>query len=256
MMPRIFLETPVVIGDTVVVAGEAAHHYVRVLRVSPGEEVPIASDGRGYRTVIEAVDKSTLTLRVLEQFAPHEATAAVIVVQGLAKGDKLDTIIQKCTEVGAAGFVLLQSNRSVVRLDAKKSNDKEARWRKVAEQAASQAQRDVIPFVEVAASVDDVRERLTARGVDLVVVCDEDEMSVSLRAAVRRRARPDGQHRTIAVAIGPEGGWDDEEREHWKLTIGAVMVTLGPRILRTETAGLVAVSALLYESGDLGGDNE
>jgi 16S rRNA (uracil1498-N3)-methyltransferase len=234
--------------------GAVGHHYARVLRIGAGELVPIASGGRGYLARVLAVSarEGTVQLRVEERLPAHETATRLYLVQGLPKGDKMDAILQHNTEVGVAGFLLFTSRRSVVKLDARKAQDKLARWRKVASEAASQAQRDVIPTVDVALDFTQVDQWCRQLQPDAILFLDEVEGDNGL--GQRLRELPAGNApRSIVLVVGPEGGWDDAERAAWCTDLGAVRTSLGRRILRTETAGLAAASAVLHYFGDLGG---
>ncbi|MBX5436458.1 MAG: 16S rRNA (uracil(1498)-N(3))-methyltransferase [Alicyclobacillaceae bacterium] len=306
MMPRVFWPGPLQPGQSVTVGGDDGHHFARVLRVRPGEVVAVAAstgaagDAAGrrlaadsavgdspfaggspfssgvYLAEVEAVDprEGEVRIRVGQPLPSREATHRVYVVQGLAKGDKIELIVQKCTEVGVAGIVVTPAERSVARLPADRASQRLERWRKVAREAAAQAQRDRVPevwFLETG----QLAGWLEALGRRQVLLLDEAAAgwpavpsvregdayprgALGLRAALRRCPEPgdgaaSGEAAATVLVVGPEGGWTDAERRLWQDQFGAVAVSLGPRILRTETAGVVAASAVLYEYGELGG---
>jgi 16S rRNA (uracil1498-N3)-methyltransferase len=234
--------------------GAVGHHYARVLRVGAGEPIPVASGGQGYLARVLAVDarEGTVQLRVEERLPDHETATRLYLVQGLPKGDKMDAILQHNTEVGVSGFLLFTSRRSVVKLDARKAEDKLQRWRRVAAEAASQSQRDRIPTVDIALDFVQVDQWCRERQPDAILFLDEDAGEGGL--GQRLRELPGGNTPCCIVLVaGPEGGWDDAERAAWCNELGAVRTSLGRRILRTETAGLAAASAVLHYFGDLGG---
>ncbi|QSO46114.1 RsmE family RNA methyltransferase [Alicyclobacillus mengziensis] len=280
MNPRVFLEVDHLSpGERVKVGGEDGHHLVRVLRVGPLESVAIGAAGRGYLTQVESIDAKagTVTLRVQNELSSHEAKLKVYLLQGMPKAEKTEFIIQHGTELGLNGFLLYQSNRAVARLDgkdAKKQTAKLVRWERVIREAAGQSQRDVVPTLAYAASWSELEKWLTGVAPGLILFLDEEEQALSLKAALTSYAEDalaeqfsqnasavnasaeeesDGSVRPVVLCIGPEGGWDDNERQSFIQRLGAVPVTLGPRILRTETAGLVGAAAVFYHFHALGG---
>jgi 16S rRNA (uracil1498-N3)-methyltransferase len=247
MMRRIFVDEAIASGQRLSVSGEDGHHLARVLRVREGESLSVAAANGVFSAVVQQVDKAVGVLTIGDVQPRHDPEIAVYLVQALAKGDKMETVIQKGTEVGAVGFVLVQTERSVMQLAKDKAADRTARWQKVAREAASQSQRDAVPTVQYCPDLSAAERWLTARPELSIFTLDEREQTVSLKDALQA-----SKGQTYAIAIGPEGGWSDDERAAWK-RMGAVCITLGPRILRTETAGLVAAAAILYEYDELGG---
>jgi len=248
-MPRLFWSEPVTPHQILVVTGEDGHHFARVLRAKVGEEATVAAAGVGYLATVVEVDASSgrLVLRVDRQLPPQEPQHKVYVVQAMAKADKVETVVQKCTEVGVAGILLYESSRCVAKVPSDKRGSKLERWQKVAREAAIQCQRDTIPVVEYAAGSEDVGRWLHSLGASVVLLLDEQESSRGLRWRLQS-ASP----LSTVIVVGPEGGWDERDRADWQAW-GALPTTLGRRILRTETAAVVALSAVLYEYGDLGG---
>lgn len=253
-MPRVFHPHDVLPGELLSLTGEEGHHFARVLRVREGEELAIATPQATYLGVVERVEPgaSQVGVRIHGALPSHESEQQVFVIQGLPKGDKVDAILQKCTEVGFSGLLLMRAQRSVVRLEANKAEAKLQRWQKIAKEAASQSQRDTVPSVQYADSPGQVKLFLKSLPASHVLLLDENEHNVGIQTQLRRFAEQEGRV-PIVIAVGPEGGWDDSERDWWQNELGAVAVSVGPRILRTETAGVVAVTAALYEFGQLGG---
>ncbi len=253
-MPRVFLHTTIALGDVVTIAGDEGHHYSRVLRAQSSEPIAVVGDGVPYLGTVLTADSRTgeLTVKIESRMEPHEPSIRVSVVQGLAKGDKIEEIIEKCTESGAYRFVIFPSLRSVVRLDDTKLENRLVRWRKVAREAAAQSQRDIVPEVTYTADKESLLRDLSESARSAVLFLDESENTLGIRQALEA-IKNDGLVRSIALVIGPEGGFADEERDWFRTKIGALPITLGPRILRTENAGLMALSATLYEYGDMGG---
>lgn len=248
MMPRVFLNEVLEVGLTVSIQGEDGHHFSRVLRVRSGEQVALASQGQGYLGEITGVDSGVVQVRVLGHLPSHEPVSPVYLVQGLAKGDKIDVIIQHNTELGVAGFLLVETKRSVVKWDTKKRAAKVERWQKIAKEAASQAQRDTVPLVRAASCVEEIRGFLASLSASQLLFLDEDENETGLGAALAGV-----ENASTVLVVGPEGGWDGAERQTWVNDFGATAVTLGPRTLRTETAGFAAVAAVLHHNREMGG---
>jgi 16S rRNA (uracil1498-N3)-methyltransferase len=254
MMPRVFWENSVQVGDSLVVDGEAGHHFVRVLRSRLGEPLILAASNGPFYAEIQEIDatRPSITVQLVRAHPGHETANKVVLLQGLAKGDKMDTIIQKNVELGVCEIVVFAAARSVVQLGAKQVAKME-RWQKIAEQAAAQSQRDVIPRVRYASSVKELLTLSEHRSVIHWLILDEAEEALGLRTALKHIQTQTTQPQTVGIMVGPEGGWDDEERKQLQVQLGAKSITLGPRILRTETAGLVAASAIFYQYGELGG---
>jgi len=253
-MPRVFCPDRVFPGELFTLMGEEGHHFARVLRVREGEELAVATPHGTYLGVVEQIQAgaSQVGVRIHDVLPSHESVQRVFVIQGLPKGDKVDVILQKCTEVGFSGLLLMRAQRSVVRLEANKMEAKLQRWRRIAKEAASQSQRDVVPSVLYADSAVQVKHFLESLAGSRVLLLDENEHNAGIQAQLHQHAER-GSGLPIVIAVGPEGGWDDSERDWWQNELGAVAVSVGPRILRTETAGVVAVTAALYEFGQLGG---
>lgn len=252
MLPRVFLDVPGGVSRVVTLVGEDGHHFARVLRVKSGEPLVVVTQEGPWLGEISAVAKDTVDVCLKQPYARAEPQCEVVVVQGLAKGDKMETIVQKCTEVGAALFVLYQADRSVVKL-AGKVEAKLARWQKVAQEAAMQAQRDKVPVIRYEPKLAQLCESLIAEGVEQLVVLDEAEDAIGLTTALSRVPMEGDRQVKRALFVGPEGGWSDAERDYFASCEKACLVTLGPRILRTETAGVVGLAVTLAHFGDMGG---
>jgi len=250
-MPRFFIEPGQIQNksDTVLITGTEAHHITRVLRLGPGAGVTLLDGcGNQYAGVIEKTDKGSVRCRVLKQGpAGGEPPVRVVLVQGIAKGERMDYVIQKGTELGAAAYLPVYCRRSVVRLDGKKEATRRERWQRIALEAAKQCGRGVVPLVHEPADWGQVLSAIPTGA--LVLVPWEEEMSRSLKKELKGRPRP----KEVYILIGPEGGLEKHEVDQ-ACERGAIPVTLGPRILRTETAGPAVIAMVLYQWGDLGGE--
>ena len=218
-------------------AEEDARHARSVLRLRPGDTIELFDADNRHLAVLTEVGEKCLC-RVTGALPGTEAALRITLFQGLPKADKLELIAQKAVELGADSLVPVAMSRCVVKLNAKDGDKKRERWQKIAREASKQSGRCRVMTVEAPVSFSSMLERFAA--FDAVLVPWEDCRGLSLKRFAA--AHPD--IRTLAVVIGPEGGMSAEEVDRMKER-GALPVTLGPRILRTETAGLAAVSALM-----------
>ncbi|MDK2888002.1 MAG: rRNA (uracil1498-N3)-methyltransferase [Thermoanaerobacter sp.] len=243
-----FVSPEQITGRRVIITGSDVVHISRVLRLVPGDVITVMDgQGNGYRVRLTGSDRGVVEGEILEHFIPGgEAPLRVTLIQGLSKGDKMDIIIQKSTELGVSCIIPLACTRSVVRLTPDKARDRQRRWQRIALEAAKQSRRATVPRV---AGIMDLPEALNLIPPGALALMPwEEERERSLKAVLRGRTCEE-----VFIFIGPEGGFAMEEvamaREK-----GVYSVSLGPRILRTETAGLAALTMILYELGDLGGD--
>ena len=246
-MHRFFV--PQLYNEEMYIEGVDARHISKVLRMQPGDKLQIVSDdGVSAMAEITAIASERVSVRCLEKLAEsHEPRVRLVLAQGLAKGEKMDFIIQKAVEMGAYSVIPVAMEHSVVRLDGAKAAKKVERWQKIAESAAKQSKRDIIPQVQ---PVQSMAEMLASGDCENKIIAYECEDRLSLKAALKA-AEAAGGIKELLLIIGPEGGISEGELALARQA-GAVPVSLGRRILRAETAGLVAISAIFYETGDLG----
>ncbi|HYF92294.1 MAG TPA: 16S rRNA (uracil(1498)-N(3))-methyltransferase [Symbiobacteriaceae bacterium] len=243
MSTRFFVDA--VEGNRVVLGKEDSHHLLRVMRAEAGAPFVVLSGGMEFNCRLLGAEEGRAVGEVLSvSTAGGEPRVRITLFQGMAKGEKMETVIQHGTEVGIAEFVPVNTARAVVRLEPKKAAERVERWQRIAREAAEQSRRGAVPRVASVAAWKEAVGR--APEFDLVLVPWE-EGGEPLRAVLG--AHPEAKR--VAVFIGPEGGLSPEEVDLARQR-GAVAVTLGPRILRTETAGLAAAVAVLYALGDLG----
>ncbi|WP_152392134.1 RsmE family RNA methyltransferase [Paenibacillus guangzhouensis] len=253
-MQRYFI-APEQFGEhSVMITGDDAHHISKVMRARVGEKF-IVSDGVSQEALVEVTDieVSGVTAVIVERIElTQEPQLQVTVAQSLPKGDKMETVIQKCTEIGAVRFIPYMSERTIVQYDAKKEAKRVERWGKIAKEAAEQAHRNRVPEVESASTWKQMLGRLAS--YDLVLFCYEKEEGLQLRDVVQPFVADISRDRAVQVMVmvGPEGGFTVQEMEAAEAA-GAKSVGLGRRILRTETAAMVALTCLFYESGEMGG---
>ena len=242
-MTRFFVLPEELQPDFMVLTGENAAH-AKVLRLKAGEEV-LVCDGAGRESLCSVSDVSDgrISLVVKHSKASEtEACVQVSVYMAFSKGDKLEHVIQKATELGACEIVAFPSARCVSRPDEKSLKKKLERWQKIAQSAAEQSGRGVIPKVLVLASYAEAIKR--AAQADKAILFYENEQAVTLKMSLQT-----GEYRTISLLTGPEGGLEESEVEKARQA-GMDICTLGKRILRCETAPLCALSAVMYHVGE------
>ena len=247
-MPRFFVSGDENGGSFMVLTGENAAH-AKVLRLKNGDEVTVCDGcGTDYRCTVSDVAAGQISL-VVHGAAPaqSEATVECAIYMAFAKADKFEHVIQKATELGATELVCFPTSRCVSRPEERALEKKLERWQKIAESAAKQSKRDIIPEVQ---PVQTMAQMLAANDCATKIIAYECEDKKSLKAALKE-AQAKGALTDLLLIIGPEGGISEAELEAARAA-GAVPVSLGRRILRAETAGLVAISAIFYETGDLG----
>lgn len=239
-MYHFFVEPHQIGAEEIRIEGADVNHIRNVLRMKPGEEILISSrEGGDYFCRVEELEPEYVSAKILEEWENKELPARIHLFQGLPKGDKMELIIQKAVELGAYRVVPVSMKRSVVKLDAKKADAKRKRWNAVSESAAKQSKRSLIP--EVAPLMTYKEAVKEAAGYDMVLLPYESADGIRKTRELLASVKPGTD---IAVFIGPEGGFEDEEVELAREN-GAEIVTLGKRILRTETAGLCMLSALM-----------
>ena len=242
-MPRFFMAGTNIMGGMAFMTGRDAEH-VRVLRLRPGEDM-IICDGKGtdYKCRLVKADREQVEAEVIEVVpCPAEPTVQVTVLCGLPKGDRTDYIIQKCVEAGASEIMFFQSDRCVAKPD--KPEKKLERWQRIAEEAAKQSGRGIIPQVSWAGEY-----------ADALNVANQKELGLFMyetgeREALNAVLEANSDVKTAAIVTGPEGGFAPFEADLARI-VGLHICSMGERILRCETAPVVAVSALMYATGNL-----
>ncbi len=241
-----FFVTPEQVGaSTIRIEGGDVNHIRNVLRMEPGEQITVSTgeDGMEYRCEIRELSGDCVTAKILQvEEADTELPSRICLFQGLPKGDKMELIIQKAVELGVFEIIPVATKRAVVKLDAKKEEAKRRRWNAIAESAAKQSKRRIIPQVRPAMSFAQAVQ-CAAAGYEKRFIPYERAEGMDETRRLFRALQP-GE--TVALFIGPEGGFDEQEialaKEH-----GIVPITLGRRILRTETAGMAVLAALMLQ---------
>lgn len=252
-MPKFFLkEAPQENCRTITLTGDDARHIAYSLRMKVGDDLA-ASDffGNEYNCEIAAFTKDSVTLNILgTSRCESEPRLKVRIFQALPKGDKLETVVQKATEIGASAFIPVLTSRCISRPDEKGGAKKVERLSRIAEEAAKQSGRGVIPTISPICSFEAALEEMKKDTLSLM--CYECEDKRSLRSVLAENAEKlmGTGSSSVSVFIGPEGGISEAEAEKAR-EAGIITVGLGKRILRTETAPIFAVSAILFFSGDM-----
>lgn len=241
-MPKFFVSPREIEGKKIILTGDDEKHIKTVLRAREGEEITVCDgEGMDYQCRILSLEKGVVTEILSSAPCDVEPETKITLYQGLPKADKMEWIIQKCVELGVERIVPVSTERAIVKLD-KKEGKKLERWQKIAEAAAKQSGRGIIP--QMGERVLSFGEAVVeATKLDGALIPYEKEEERGIRQFVR-----DFSGKSIGVFIGPEGGFSPEEVALAE-EAGILPVTLGKRILRTETAGMTTVALLLYELG-------
>lgn len=231
--------------NTVIVDGGDARHLKTILRAETGEKIAVVTESKEYIAEIVEINKDDILCEIVEEIERNNETKVNITLcQGIPKQTKMETIIQQNVELGVKNFIPLITERTVVKLNDKdRENKKLERWRKIAKESSKQSKRNVIPTVEDIITVKELVERLKQEDAQIIVPYELEDMKVLKDVLKEPKAN-------YYIIIGPEGGFDIREVEMLK-EIGAHIVTLGKRILRTETAGIVAASVVMYACDEM-----
>ena len=244
-MQRFFVEPHQIdeAAHQIQIIGTDVNHISNVLRMKQGEEVWISDGGqKEYRCAIEAFSADEVLLHIIYAQEPdYELPSRIYLFQGLPKADKMELIIQKAVELGAYEIIPVETKRCVVKLDGKKAAKKVERWQQIAESAAKQSKRMLIPKIHEVMSFQDALK--LAEELDIRLIPYELAKGMKETKKILNQIRP-GQ--SVGIFIGPEGGFEENEVSQ-ALEKGAQAITLGRRILRTETAGLAILSVLMFQ---------
>ena len=242
-MFQFFVEEDAIGNDYITITGEDFNHIKNVLRMKVGTEIRVSNkEDVDYLCHIHEITDQEVIAKIDDiDREGTELPTKVFLFQGLPKGDKMETVIQKNVELGVYRVIPVAMKRCVVKLDAKKAKSKVERWQKISESAAKQSKRMIIP--EIAELMDYKSAVKLAASMDMFLLPYENAKGMAETKRLIEQIKP-GQ--SVAVFIGPEGGFGDEEVELAK-SAGANVISLGKRILRTETAGMALMAALMYE---------
>ncbi|HZG60567.1 MAG TPA: 16S rRNA (uracil(1498)-N(3))-methyltransferase [Anoxybacillus sp.] len=233
-------------NQQITIVGDDYHHIVRVMRMREGEEIVCCNEnGKAALCKITKITNDEVIANIIEWVEEQtELPINVYIAQGLPKGDKLELVIQKGTELGAFSFIPFLAARSVVKWDEKKRDRKVERWEKIAKEAAEQSERTRIPSVHHPMTIHELIEFSTK--VDYKIIAYEEEARNDERANLTKILREIKPGQSLLTVFGPEGGFSEQEVSLLKEN-GFISCSLGPRILRTETAPLYLLAAASYE---------
>ena len=249
-MRRIFIKA--LLQEELVITGGDAHHLGRVMRARAGDRILVADDeGKVGEYELTGFTESSVSMRLVQYVEERtESPVEIVLAQCLPKGDKLDLIVQKATELGVNVIVPLASDNCVVRYDSKKAQARQEKWQKIADEAGKQCGRSRLPVVMPVQTFKAWLREAAAEQGDAVAVCMcyENELQQGMKEFLQGRKAA----KRFVVIVGPEGGFSLAEAALAK-ELGIASVSLGTRILRAETAAISAVALIQYENGDLGG---
>lgn len=244
-MYKFFVNEEQINDNEINIIGEDVNHIKNVLRLEIGEKIYICikETAKCFECKIEEITKGNVKCKKLEEvLETTEVNTYIHIFQGLPKADKLEFIIEKCTEIGVKEITPVAMKRSIVKLDEKDKTKKLIRWQKIAEVAAKQSKRDTILKINNVINFQNIFEKIT--DYDILLVAYEEEIERNLKSVLK--SFKNNKNLKVAVLIGPEGGIDETEMKLCKDN-NFISVTLGKRILRAETAPLVISSNIIYE---------
>lgn len=239
-MSKFFISNDLIKDNKVFINGENANHIINALRYKIGEEIEISSgDGYDYICKIEEISKNNVVAKIIDCFGNEsEPKVKITLYQGLPKAEKMELIIQKCVELGIDEIIPVNTDRCIVKL-AGKEDKKITRWNKISEAAAKQSRRGKIPIIHSVINFNKAIKDATKNHLNIIPY--EKEKNIGIKNIIK-----DFKGQNIGIFIGPEGGFSDKEIQLAKEN-NILPITLGKRILRTETAGFITTAILLYE---------
>lgn len=247
-MPRFFVKTEQIKGNKIEIIGEDVKHISNVLRKQIGDKIEICNqeDGQAYKCEIKKIEENKILNEIIEKLEDEQDKIKVDIYQGLPKADKMELIIQKSVELGVNAIIPVDMKRCVVKIQPKDENKKMERWQKIAESAAKQSGRSTVPKIRKIVNIQDIIN--LTKEYDSVIVAYENEQEYTIKEELLKLKQLllKKEQIKIAIVIGPEGGLEEKDVEQLKQN-GAKIVTLGRRILRTETVALNVLSIIMYE---------
>lgn len=251
-MPKFFVKQEQINEDIIKIQGQDVNHIKKVLRAKIGDELQICNsqNGENFLCDIEEIRSEDILCKIKQKIEEKvESNIEVTVFQGLPKADKMEYIIQKSVELGVYDITPVEMKRCVVKLDEKDKNKKQLRWQKISEVAAKQCGRDIIPQINKIINIKNICELI--KKYDIVLVAYENEKQNTLKEQLnlikeKMEKLKSDELIKIGIVIGPEGGLEEQDVENLKVN-GAKIITLGKRILRTETVALNVLSVIMYE---------
>lgn len=243
-MPRFFIKTEQIREKEIIIVEEDVKHIKNVLRKQIGDILEICNQQTGttYKCEIIDLQEDKILTNIIDENDNEENKIQVDIYQGLPKADKMELIIQKSIELGVNAIIPVDMKRCIVKLDSKSENKKIERWQKIAESAAKQSGRNLVPEIRNIIKIEEIAKLTNT--YDSIIVCYENEKENYIKNELLKLKNKENVK--IAIVIGPEGGLEEKDVEYLKQN-GAKIVTLGNRILRTETVALNLLSIIMYE---------
>lgn len=244
-MPRFFIKENQIQNNKITIIGEDVNHIKNVIRKQIGDIIEICNQDneKSYKCEIEKIEEKQITTKIIEELKSQESNIKVDIYQGLPKAEKMELIIQKSVELGANAIIPVNMKRCVVKLDSKSEEKKIERWQKISESAAKQCGRNNIPEVKHLVNIKDICNKI--KDYDAMIVAYENEKENTLKQELTKLKNKQ-KNLKIGIVIGPEGGLEENDVKLLKES-GAKIITLGHRILRTETVALNMLSIIMYE---------
>ena len=244
-MPRFFIKENQIQNNKITIIGEDVNHIKNVIRKQIGDIIEICNQDneQSYKCEIEKIEEKQITTKIIEELKSQESNIKVDIYQGLPKAEKMELIIQKSVELGANAIIPVNMKRCVVKLDSKSEEKKIERWQKISESAAKQCGRNNIPEVKHLVNIKDICNKI--KDYDAMIVAYENEKENTLKQELTKLKNKQ-KNLKIGIVIGPEGGLEENDVKLLKES-GAEIITLGHRILRTETVALNMISIIMYE---------
>lgn len=253
-MPKFFVKSNQIKDNKVIIIGEDVNHIKNVLRLSIDDNIQVCNmeTAENYMCGITKLNNETVECNIFKKMdSEAEANIHINVFQGIPKSDKMELIIQKCVELGASEITPVEMKRCVAKIEDKAKIKKLLRWQKISEVASKQCGRDIVPKINEVTNIKKICNLI--KEYDIVLLAYENEEENTLKNELLKLKDKTNEKIKIGIIIGPEGGIDIDEVEVLK-DEGAKVITLGKRILRTETVAFVLTSIIMYELGDLGGN--
>lgn len=251
-MPKFFVKREQIKDNKIIIIGEDVNHIKNVLRLNIDDDIQVCDldTSVNYTCGISKISNEVVECIIFNQIeSKSESNIHINVFQGIPKSDKMELIIQKCVELGIHEITPVEMKRCIVKVDEKVKKKKIERWQKISEVAAKQCGRDIVPKINDVTNIKNICNLISK--YDIVLLAYENEEINTLKSELLKLKNQREKHLNIGIIIGPEGGIEKEEVELLKEN-GASVITLGKRILRTETVAFVMTSIIMYELGDLG----
>lgn len=248
-MPKFFVRDDQINDNKIYIVGEDVNHISNVLRMKVGDEFQVCNSDttENYNVEIKSFEKEKITCSIINKMKSEaESDINLKIFQGIPKSDKMELIIQKSTELGIKELIPVDMERCVSKISGKDEKKKIDRWQKISEVAAKQSGRDMIPKIHNVIKINDIVKVIS--DFDMMIVPYEKAEGYSFKDAIEEIKEYDKSNINIGIVIGPEGGFEPSEIEQLR-EAGAKIVTLGKRILRTETVALAMSSVIMYELG-------